>query len=163
MFFIVTDHQDCFIPLCRSYFTTGMPLHVTARVQAALLRCTAPQDAAHLFFSLLQVVQTSEKPAVPPASLWDSVCSWAEGLYHHLMPPFLQPWLLWTGTDQRKRVYNAGSLSFWLLVSNSIKLCCWVYFIRAFIWQKVHFIFVPDMKQTLQSLYKWNRMPISFL
>lgn len=72
-----------------------------------------------------------------------------------LLPP--QLWLLSTGTEWRKSTYNAVSLS------NSIKLCCPVYFIRAFIWQMIHFIFVPDMKQTPHPLHEWNGTPISFL
>jgi len=41
--------------------------------------------------------------------------------------------ILSAGTEWRKTAYNADSLSFWLVAFYFIKLCCPVYFIRAFV------------------------------
>lgn len=80
---LVTDHQDCFVPLCRPYFTNEVapPGHCQGVGCFAL-------DVACSAFILSQEMLTSRKPAVSPASLRMGICSSAEGPYARPRSPF---------------------------------------------------------------------------
>lgn len=102
---------------------------------------------------------SSAKPAVPPAPVWKTLWSPAQGLCPN--PDFPSSSFVFLHFSEKecmqyhKTLFSAVSLQLHKAV---------LYFIIAFIWQMICFIFVPDMKQTLLLFsFEWNRMSISVL
>lgn len=131
----------------------------TARVQAALLRCTSHLDASGTSLSSQQEMQTV-KPTIAPAIV--QLCLKCSSLISTEALPLPQASL--PAAKLRSAFRGEHMMPFFLAFSFQLhKAMLSSIFHQSTRLTNDTFIFVPDMKQTLQSSYEWNRMPISFL